>query len=194
LHSYRLNIFGFPGFPSLPDMNLGLLDQRLAVEWVRDNIAGFGGDPNRVVLFSDSAGAISVDFYTFAYTKDPIVSGVIAQSGTSNVMSSKDNAKAFFRVSERLNCGGANAATASLACMKSKTSQQILDTMKPVGGMPVIGGRDFWSVVDNKTVFDDYTRRRASGNFIRKVSLCACPSDLKSPLTFHAIANASGKQ
>jgi cholinesterase len=41
--SYRVNIFGFPGAPGVADQNLGLLDQRLAVEWVRDNIAGFGG-------------------------------------------------------------------------------------------------------------------------------------------------------
>src|SRR6266536_6669964 len=40
--SYRLNIFGFPGAPNTTQ-NLGLLDQRLAVEWVRDNVAAFGG-------------------------------------------------------------------------------------------------------------------------------------------------------
>jgi hypothetical protein len=44
LQSYRINIFGFPLAPSIPEINLGLLDQRLAVEWVRDNIAGFGGE------------------------------------------------------------------------------------------------------------------------------------------------------
>jgi hypothetical protein len=46
--SYRVNIFGFPG----AGPNVGLLDQRLAIEWVRDNIEGFGGDPNRITLVS----------------------------------------------------------------------------------------------------------------------------------------------
>jgi len=48
--SYRLNVFGFPGAPGLPDQNLGLLDQRLGTEWLRDNIAKFGGDPKRFIL------------------------------------------------------------------------------------------------------------------------------------------------
>jgi hypothetical protein len=45
--SYRMNVLGFPGTTFGPEKNPGLLDQRLAVEWVRDNIAGFGGDPSR---------------------------------------------------------------------------------------------------------------------------------------------------
>ncbi|KAF2430383.1 alpha/beta-hydrolase [Tothia fuscella] len=69
--NYRTNIFGFPGRPHT-DQNLGLLDQRLAVEWVRDNIKAFGGDKSRIVLFGQSAGATSVDFYSYAWRKDPI--------------------------------------------------------------------------------------------------------------------------
>jgi cholinesterase len=57
--NYRLNILGFPGAPGLPDQNLGLLDQRLAVEWVRDNVAAFGGDPKRIALFGESAGMVA---------------------------------------------------------------------------------------------------------------------------------------
>lgn len=55
--SYRLNVFGFPGLPGMAQ-NVGLLDQRLAVEWARDNIAAFGGDPTRITLFGQSAGGM----------------------------------------------------------------------------------------------------------------------------------------
>jgi cholinesterase len=48
--NYRLALFGYPGSKELPDQNAGLLDQRLVVEWARDNIANFGGDPNKMIM------------------------------------------------------------------------------------------------------------------------------------------------
>lgn len=57
--NYRMGVFGF--FASAaPPPNLGLLDQRLALQWVKDNAAAFGGDPNRIMIFGCSAGAASV--------------------------------------------------------------------------------------------------------------------------------------
>ncbi|KAJ2991676.1 hypothetical protein NUW58_g2434 [Xylaria curta] len=61
--NYRVGGFGFmPGKEILADgaANLGLLDQRMGLEWVQDNIAAFGGDPAKVTLWGESAGAISV--------------------------------------------------------------------------------------------------------------------------------------
>ncbi|NHN54692.1 carboxylesterase/lipase family protein [Calidifontibacter sp. DB0510] len=57
--NYRL---GVPGFPVLPDAptNLGIRDQIAALEWVRDNIAAFGGDPGKVTIMGESAGGMSV--------------------------------------------------------------------------------------------------------------------------------------
>jgi carboxylesterase type B len=53
--NYRLNIFGFPGAPG-ETQNLGLRDQRAAVEWLRDNISGFGGDPEKITISGQSSG------------------------------------------------------------------------------------------------------------------------------------------
>ena len=67
--NYRLGNFGYLALPELtaedPDNlsgNYGLLDQIRALEWVRDNIAGFGGDPHNVTIFGQSAGAMSVAY------------------------------------------------------------------------------------------------------------------------------------
>lgn len=56
--NYRLGFEGFGRLPGVPE-NRGLLDQVAALEWVRDNVAGFGGDPSQVTVFGQSAGAAS---------------------------------------------------------------------------------------------------------------------------------------
>jgi cholinesterase len=61
--------------------NVGLLDQRLAVEWVRDNIQGFGGSTSKIVIIGQSSGSVAVDYWSYAYVEDPIVSGLISHSG-----------------------------------------------------------------------------------------------------------------
>jgi cholinesterase len=53
--NYRLGVLGFPG-ASVPNKNPGLLDQRAGVEWLRDNVEAFGGDPKRMIKFGQSAG------------------------------------------------------------------------------------------------------------------------------------------
>lgn len=57
--NYRIGMPGFGAVPGAPE-NRGLLDQIAALEWVRDNIAAFGGDPDAVTIFGESAGAMSV--------------------------------------------------------------------------------------------------------------------------------------
>ncbi|KAI8943000.1 hypothetical protein NX059_001038 [Plenodomus lindquistii] len=71
--NYRVGGFGFmPGKEILADgsSNLGLLDQRLGLQWVADNIAAFGGDPDKVTAWGESAGAISVMDQMMLYNGD----------------------------------------------------------------------------------------------------------------------------
>ncbi|PHH90449.1 hypothetical protein CDD83_3624 [Cordyceps sp. RAO-2017] len=90
--NYRLGGFGFmPGSEILKDgsANLGLLDQRAALEWVADNIEGFNGDPEKVTIWGESAGAYSVvnqmalfDGSASNYNGKPLFRGAIMNSGS----------------------------------------------------------------------------------------------------------------
>lgn len=76
--NYRVGGFGFlPGKEVLADgsSNLGLLDQRLGLKWVADNIAAFGGDPDKVTIWGESAGAISVMDQMMLYNGDHTYKG-----------------------------------------------------------------------------------------------------------------------
>ncbi|KAF4987868.1 hypothetical protein FGRMN_10108, partial [Fusarium graminum] len=82
--NYRIKIFGFPDAPG-EKQNMGLRDQIAAVEWVRDNIWQFGSNPSKITIVgqSQSSGGVAVDYWTYAYKKDPIVNGIIASSGNA---------------------------------------------------------------------------------------------------------------
>ena len=82
--NYRLGIDGFALLPDAPP-NRGLLDQVAALEWVRDNIAAFGGDPANVTIFGESAGAMSVTTLLGMPRARGLFSKVIAQSGAAQV-------------------------------------------------------------------------------------------------------------
>nr|WP_145492669.1 MULTISPECIES: carboxylesterase family protein [Streptomyces] len=78
--SYRLGVLGYLRAPGVAPGNLGLLDQIAALEWVRDNIAAFGGDPGRVTVAGQSAGAHSVAALLGIDRARPLFTRAILQS------------------------------------------------------------------------------------------------------------------
>jgi para-nitrobenzyl esterase len=87
--NYRLSIFGFFAHPDLTresphhsSGNYGLLDQLLALRWVHDNVAKFGGDPANVTVFGQSAGAIDAGYLMVSPLGKGLFQRMIAQSGS----------------------------------------------------------------------------------------------------------------
>ena len=85
--NYRLGPYGFCSHPSLTVDgacgNFGLYDQVAAIDWVRDNIAFFGGDPRKITLVGQSAGAMSVDLLISSPLCRDKIAGAIMMSGAS---------------------------------------------------------------------------------------------------------------
>ena len=108
---YRLGIFGFFHLSHLPDgadypdaQNLGLMDQLMALKWVHENIAGFGGNPDNVTIFGESAGGGSVSLLPLIEGSHNYFQRVIAQSGS--VCFSRSEAEAIACTNEVMSALG----------------------------------------------------------------------------------------
>ncbi|GAP87884.1 putative chlorogenic acid esterase precursor [Rosellinia necatrix] len=176
---YRLNLLGQPNAAGLTtphsssgqneNLNFGLLDQRLAVEWVRDNIASFGGDPERITLWGHSAGAYNTDGYLFAWPEDPIIQGVIANSGNAIAipafLSDATNHSTFSTAAQRLGCGGLGPV-GELSCMRAVPASDIKSYIQgPAGAVSAAtDALAFGTIIDNVTFFADYPGRIAAND------------------------------
>ncbi|CAG2165402.1 unnamed protein product [Oppiella nova] len=100
---YRLGLFGFLDLENdeIPG-NMGLYDQAMALKWINENIANFGGDPNLVTLFGQSAGGISIGMHMMAPQTKDLFKRVILQSGSPMLLNQvftrgQKTAEAFVR-------------------------------------------------------------------------------------------------
>lgn len=158
--NYRLNVFGYPNAKAAHE-NVGLLDQRMVVEWARDNIAAFGGDPDRMVLWGQSAGAASVGMYGYAYPDDLIVTGLISDSGSPSTLSKEyGNHTDFDTLADLLGC---HEEASRLACMQDVDAQELETVYSNTASV------SFSPVADNVTVFSNTEDRLARGLVTRVV-------------------------
>ncbi|XP_075720145.1 cholinesterase [Rhinoderma darwinii] len=130
--NYRLGVFGFLAFPGNPEApgNAGLFDQRLALQWVHENIAAFGGNPKSITIFGESAGGASVSCHLLSPKSHPYFTRAIMQSGTANapwaVVSSTEALNRALTLANMLSCSFRNE-TEIIACIRSKTPQELIE-------------------------------------------------------------------
>ncbi len=147
--NYRLGVFGFFSHPDLTKEsghnssgNYGLLDQVAALEWVKKNIASFGGDPGNVTIFGESAGSFSVS----ALMASPLTDGLFARAiGESGAFFSRQTLEANgLTASEKADAKFAQLVGASsLKDLRAKPATELLEAalkQKDVRFRPNIDG------------------------------------------------------
>jgi len=128
--NYRLGFFGFLALAELAKEdphqstgNYGVLDQVAALEWVRDNIAGFGGDPGNVTIFGESAGGVSVcNLLATPLAAGLFQRGIIESGGCDLNRSLEDGEQQGRSLLKAQNCEGPDA----LQCLRAKPAQSLL--------------------------------------------------------------------
>ncbi|KAM9725237.1 acetylcholinesterase isoform 5-T6 [Dama dama] len=134
--NYRVGAFGFlalPGSREAPG-NVGLLDQRLALQWVQENVAAFGGDPTSVTLFGESAGAASVGMHLLSPPSRGLFHRAVLQSGAPNgpwatvgVGEARRRATLLARLVGCPPGGAGGNDTELVACLRMRPAQDLVD-------------------------------------------------------------------
>jgi para-nitrobenzyl esterase len=139
---YRMGVFGFIAHPELTaesphhaSGNYGLMDQIAALEWVRDNIAKFGGDPKNVTIFGQSAGALDVGLLMTSPLAKGLFHRAIEESG-SVIIAGRATAtlaeveQTGVKLAVKMNA----PATGALPYMRSLSTADVLKASPPYGG------------------------------------------------------------
>ncbi|MFI1213369.1 carboxylesterase/lipase family protein [Streptomyces sp. NPDC020802] len=164
--NYRLGVEGFGLFPDAP-ANPGLRDQLAALEWVRDAISGFGGDPDRVTVFGESAGAISIGALLASPRAQGLFRRAALQSGPPEATDREKVRRVVRRMAARLKVPATARAfaavdRAALAGAQAEASRR---------ASPVLGGPAFGIVVDGDLVPRDPLEALLDGGVAPDVEL-----------------------
>ncbi|XP_047488287.1 juvenile hormone esterase-like isoform X2 [Penaeus chinensis] len=135
---YRLATLGFLSTEDseLPG-NLGLKDQTMALLWVQDNIRDLGGDPAKVTLFGESAGAAAVHFHVLSPMSSGLFRRAILQSGTSLCpwASAENHRQVAAKIGQMFNCSGlddqqSTSSSAFVACLRNAPYEDLISAQK----------------------------------------------------------------
>ena len=176
--NYRLGPMGFMSHAALgaegsPLGNQGLLDQQMALTWVRDNIEKFGGDVGNVTIFGESAGSSDVCFHVVSPKSRGLFQRAISESGGCTISiavganaTAESSAPGMQKFAEAVGCGDQSDV---LACMRAKTVEELMahaEQPNPAGGSSGPPPYVFGAVVDGPGGFVPEEPRKlfATGN------------------------------
>lgn len=157
--NYRLGAFGFMAHPALSaesdrgvSGNYGILDHISALEWVRDNIAGFGGDPDNVTIFGESAGGASV----YALLATPLANGLFHKAIGQSVWITTGNMTHLKRnngLSDSAESRGQQAIAAKLEELDIAGDDDLLAAMRSLAADDVLNLAHQVSLVEDGWIF-----------------------------------------
>ncbi|XP_068715517.1 neuroligin-4, X-linked-like [Montipora foliosa] len=173
---YRLGPFGFltTGDSAAPG-NFGMLDQVEALKWVKENIVNFGGNPNKVTIFGESAGGTSVALHLLSPLSKDLFQQAIAESGVDlspfATQPSSFGLRFTKELSDKLSCPSSNH-NVMVDCIRGKTATEVQNAAALI---PQTFTREinFAPVVDSNFLHDTPTNLRQQGKFT-KVPLMIC--------------------
>ncbi|KAL4810370.1 Alpha/Beta hydrolase protein [Aspergillus unguis] len=176
--NYRLSLWGFLHSNEVVGegvTNLGLRDQRLALHWVQENIAAFGGDPDKVAIFGESAGAASVGFHLTAYggRNDNLFRAAILQSGNPIFYGSENGTQAsqpsFEAIVSKVGC---SSSWDRLQCLREVPFSKLNATMDGS-----LGSLSFTPTIDGDLIRDYGSRQLQHGQFVKVPIIAGANSD-----------------
>ena len=178
--AYRVGQLGFLAHPELSaenshhvSGNYGLLDQIAGLQWVKKNIAAFGGDPKKVAIFGESAGGISVSMLCASPLAKGLFQGAISESGGSFGPPGRSNAPGEnmkpLADAEQVGVAFAKAAGVSSIAELRKLSPDRLPSGRGAGGS--------WPIVDGWVIPDDQYKLYAAGKYNHTPILVGYNSD-----------------
>ncbi|KAK0180119.1 hypothetical protein PV327_005793 [Microctonus hyperodae] len=141
---YRLGVLGFisTGDTVAPG-NFGLKDQVLALQWVQENIANFGGDPKSVTLFGQSAGSVSVNFHVISPITKGLFHRYIAQSGSAlcpwGFSDSNEYKNYAFELGKQFNCS-TNSSEDLINCLRKIDAYDLIINSNVFSGVQQLTG------------------------------------------------------
>lgn len=172
-------VIGFLGSDELASeglTNIGLRDQRLALHWVQENIAAFGGDNSKVTIFGESAGAASVGLHLTAYTgrDDSLFRAAILQSGNPIFYSAQNGPDVYqSQFDEVITSTGCNSTADPVQCLRQVPFEQLNATL---GALYLTHG-SLNPVIDGDIIQNHGSVQLQRGEFVRVPIIVGANSD-----------------